>query len=140
MPTDPFFMSPDRPSSCDRGDVVLGWLTKVVATLAILGLMGFDAMSLAVARVQAEDSAQQAVRAASTSYSTTRDLQAAYDAAVARVGASGDTIDPAGFTVTPEGAVTLSLRREAPTLLVEKIPQLREYSVTTRTVTGGPPR
>lgn len=133
-------MSPCDRSPRDRGDVVLGWLTKVVATLAILGLMGFDAMSLAVARVQAEDSAQQAVRAASVSYSTTKDLQAAYDAAIAKVSPAGDTIDPEGFSITPEGAVTLSLRREAPTLLVEKIPPLRKYTVATRTVTGGPPR
>lgn len=128
------------PSGSDRGDIVLGWLTKVVASLALLGLIGFDAMSLAVARVQAEDSAQQAVRAAAATYASTRDLQAAYDSAVAKVAAAGDTIDPAGFGVASDGAVTLSLRRDAPTLLVEKVAPLRTYAEVVRTVTGGPPR
>lgn len=139
MPADPFRM-PTDPSARERGDIVLGWLTKVVATLAVLGLVGFDAMSLALARVQAEDAAQQAVRAASTAYSTTRNLQTAYDAAVAEVAPAGDTIDPTGFSITPAGAVTLSLRREAATLLVEKVGPLRKYADVTRTVTGGPPR
>lgn len=127
-------------SARERGDIVLGWLTKVVLALAVLGLLGFDAMSLALARVQGEDAAQQAVRAASVTYSTSRNLQTSYDAAVAQVAPAGDTIDPAGFSVTPEGAVTLSLRREASTLLVEKVSPLRKYAVVTRTVTGGPPR
>lgn len=133
-------MPAPEPSAPDRGDIILGWLTKVVVALAILGLMGFDAMSLTLARVQGEDAAQQAVRAASVTYSTTRDLQAAYDAAVAKAAPAGDTIDPAGFSITPAGAVTLSLRREASTLLVEKVGPLRKYAEVTRTVTGGPPR
>ncbi len=31
----------------DRGDIVLGWLTKLVVTLSLLGLVGFDLISLA---------------------------------------------------------------------------------------------
>lgn len=133
-------MSPSGPLPRDRGDIVLGWLTKVVATLAVLGLVGFDAMSLGVARIQAEDHAQQAVRAAAAAYNGSRDLQAAYEAALAAVLPSADTIDPASFTVAPDGAVTLSLRHETATLLVEKVPPLRQYAMVVRTVTGRPPR
>ncbi len=129
-----------RPSPTgDRGDVVLGWLTKVVATLAVLGLVGFDAVSLGAAHFRAEDHAQQAVRKAAESYRGSPDLQAAYVAALEEILGTGDTIAPAGFSVSPDGTLTLTLRHETATLLVEKVPPLRRYAVVTRTVTGRPP-
>ncbi len=124
----------------DRGDVVLGWLTKLVVTLSVLGLMAFDAVSLGTARLSTEDSAQQAARAAAASYDAAPDLQAAYDAALDQVLARGDSIDPASFRVDPaDGSVTLTLRHDTATLLVEKVGPLRKYAVVTRTATGRPP-
>jgi hypothetical protein len=120
----------------DRGDVVLGWLTKLVVTLSVLGVVGFDLVSLGAARLQAEDHAQSAVRAASSAYRTPTDLQAAYDAAAAEVAEHGDTIDPRSFTVAPDGAVTLTLHRTAATMVVEKIGPLRDWTQVFRTVSG----
>ena len=77
----------------DRGDIVLGWLTKLVLVLSVLGLIGFDGVSLVATRFQAEDHAQVAVRAAAAAYQGPTDLQRAYDAAVAAVAEDGDTID-----------------------------------------------
>ena len=122
----------------DRGDIVLGWLTRVVAVLAVLGLIGFDAFSLGANRFQAEDHAQTAARVAVESWAADKDLQKAYDAALAAVAATGDTLDAEAFTVAPDGAVTLRLRRDVPTLLIAKVPQLRDLTVVTRTVTGRP--
>jgi hypothetical protein len=125
-------------ASGDRGDIVLGWLTKLVAVLAVLGLLGFDAVSLALARFTAEDHAQQAARAAAATFSQTHVPQAAYDAALGEVVAHGDTIDPASFATAQDGAVTLTLSRTAPTLLLERIPQLRGWTQMSATVTGRP--
>lgn len=124
----------------DRGDIVLGWLTKLVAGLAILGLIGFDAISLGLARFQAEDHAQVAARAASADFRSSKNLQAAYDAALAEVAEYGDSIDPQSFTVTPEGAVTLTLHRTASTMIVEKIGPLRDWAEVSRTVSATPSR
>lgn len=122
----------------ERGDIVLGWLTKITASLAVVGLVGFDAISLGVARLQSEDHARTAVRAAVESYRTDKDVQRAYDAALAQVAPSGDTLDAEAFTVAPDGAVTLRLRAQVPTLLVEKVAPLRDWATVTRTVTGRP--
>jgi hypothetical protein len=122
----------------DRGDIVLGWLTKLVATLAALGVVGFDLISLGSARFQAEDHAQSAVRAANESYRSSKDLQAAYDAAVAEVVEHGDTIDAQSFTVGPDGRITLTLRRTAPTMLVEKVAPLRDWAQVESTVSARP--
>ena len=120
----------------DRGDIVLGWLTKLMATLAVLGVLGFDAISLVSTRFQAEDHAQTAARTAAETYRSSKNLQAAYDAAVAEVARHGDTIEPTTFTVAPDGAVTLTLRRTASTMLVEKVGPLRDWALVETTVTG----
>src|SRR5687767_12564769 len=112
----------------DRGDIVLGWLTKVVAVLAVLGVLGFDAISLGATRFQTEDHAQVAVRAAAETYRSGKDLQAAYDAAVAEVLEHGDSIDPQSFSVAPDGTVTLTLQRVAATMVVEKIGPVRDWA------------
>ncbi len=129
-----------RPVTSDRGDIVLGWLTKLVVVLSLLGLVGFDLISLGSTRFQAEDHAQSAVRAAARTWSGPASLQAAYEAAVAEVVQHGDTIDPQSFSVAPDGTVTLTLLRTAPTLVVEKVPPLANYASVRRTVSASPVR
>lgn len=120
----------------DRGDIVLGWLTRVVAVLAVLGVLGFDAISLGAARFQAEDHAQLAARAAAESYRSAKDLQVAYDAAVAEVVEHGDSIDPQTFTVAPDGTVTLTLLRVAPTMVLERVGPIRDWARMSATVSA----
>lgn len=118
----------------DRGSIVLGWLTKLTLTLAVLGVVVFDVIAITSARFTAEDHAQEAARAASAAYRTPADLQLAYDAALAAVTVHGETIDAESFTITPEGSVTLTLRRTAPTLVVAKVAPLRPWADVKATV------
>lgn len=126
-----------RPTG-DRGGIVLGWLTRVVAVMAVLGLFGFDAISMASTRVTAEDHAQLAARAAAESFEQTQGLQSAYDAALREVTASGDTIDAPSFRAAADGTVTLTLHRVAPTLVVSRIPPVRDWARQSATVTTLP--
>ena len=121
----------------DRGDIVLGWLTKLTVVLAVLGVVGFDAVALGVGRLQAEDRAQEAARAAVRTWKDTSDVQRAYEAALAEVGVE-DTIDPTSFSVAPDGAVTLTVRHTSPTLVVEKVEPVRDWATSSATVTGRP--
>ena len=122
----------------DRGDIVLGWLTRLVATLAVLGVLGFDLVSLGAARFQAEDHAQAAVRAANETYKASKDLQKAYESALAEVAQHGDRIDPQTFTIGSDGQITLTLQRTAATMVVEKIAPLRRYTEVSATVSARP--
>jgi hypothetical protein len=119
----------------DRGGIVLGWLTKLIVVLSLVGLIGFDLISLGTTRLQAEDHAQAAARAAVEAYSGPNTLQAAYDAALAEVVADGDSIEAQSFSFAADGTVTLTLHRTAQTLLVRKISALREHAEVSRTVT-----
>jgi hypothetical protein len=122
------------PTSEDRGDIVLGWLTKVTVVLVLLGLVLFDAVSVGVGRVQAEDSATTAARAAVRAYQQSSDVQVAYAAALRELERDGkdlDTIAPEEFAVDPTtGAVTVTVRRTAPTMLLEKIGPLEHWADT----------
>lgn len=122
----------------DRGDIVLGWLTRVTVVLALLGLIGFDLIALGMGKLKVEDGAQQAARAAVRAYSETADVQRAYEAALAESADTDTTIAPGGFSVAPDGAVTLTVEHTAPTLLVEKVEQIRSWAVSRSTVTGRP--
>ena len=119
----------------DRGGIVIGWLTKLVAVLALAGLIGFDLVSLGAGRLRAEDQAQAAARAAVRAYGGPLDLQASYEAALGEVLLEGGTIDPASYSVAPDGAVTLTLSSTAPTLLLHRVPVLASYADVERTVT-----
>jgi hypothetical protein len=121
----------------DRGDIVLGWLTRLTVVLALAGLVVFDVISLGVGRLRAEDSAAQAARAAVSTWRDTQDVQRAYEAALAQTRPE-ETIAPTSFTVTPEGAVTLTLRHTASTLVVEKVGPLRRYATSSATTTARP--
>ena len=123
----------------DRGDIVLGWLTKLVVIIALLGLVGFDLIAVGQAHLQASDRATTAARAAADSYQTSRNTQAAFDAAYATL-VDGDTIDTSTFTVGPDGAVSLRLRHQAVTLLVEKIGPLRDQATVVATGEAQPVR
>lgn len=128
-----------RLPSGDAGDVILSWLTKVGALLVVLGVMLFDVISIGSAQFQVEGQAQEAARQAAQSFAASKDLQGAYESALGET-APGDTIDPASFTVDPAGAVTLTMQRDTPTLLIEKIPPLRDYASISRTVRTTPLR
>ncbi len=116
------------PPSGDRGDIVLGWLTRLAVVLAVLGLVVFDGVALVAAHFQAADAASAAARSAAEEFRTTRNVQKAYDAAYAEVAASGDTVGTTDFVVSPQGAVRLTVHRSAHTLVVHRIGPLRRFA------------
>lgn len=118
--------------------MVSSWLARLVLALAVLGVLALDGLAWAGARLGAQDSAERAGRAAVSTWDRTASLQSAYDAALTEVGASGDTIDTAGFTAAPDGAVSLTLRRRVPTLVLHRVPALRHLTSVTTTVGTGP--
>lgn len=122
----------------DRGDIVLGWLTRLTVTLAVLGVLLFDGVSLVAARFQAADAAGLAARAAAEEYRASRDVQRAYDAAYAEVADEGDSVGTTDFAVAADGTVSLTVTRVASTLVVEKVGPLRRYADATATGSGRP--
>lgn len=128
-----------RAARADRGDIVVGWLTKIVVVLALLGVVAFDSVAVAVAHVSATDDANTAAMAASDAWVAQRgqhDIQAVYNAAVAAVANKDETVLTKGFTVDPDGTVHLQLTKHATTLVLYRLGGLKKYATVTASGEG----
>lgn len=64
----------------DRGDIVLGWLTRVAAVLLFVGVVAFDLISVGATSMVLSDQARHAAREASSAWQV--DPRTAYSVAV----------------------------------------------------------
>lgn len=113
----------------DGGDVILGWLTRIVAGLAITAIIGFDALSIGVAHVSGMDDANSAAVAGSGAWRTDHsDLPAILQAAQGSASQHGETVLPASLQIDSDGTVHLKLRHDATTLLVRHLGPLSSWA------------
>ena len=122
----------------DRGDIVLGWLTKLVVVVGLLGLLAFDGLSLMLGRLKTEDLAQTASREAVFAYRDTKDVQRSYEAALEALEDSGATLDPEDFAVHSDGSVTVTVEHTMATFVVEKVDAVKDWARSTATATARP--
>jgi hypothetical protein len=114
---------------CDRGDVVVGSLIRLVAVVLVFGIAIVDGASIVVARLGAADNASTAATAASDEWQRTHNINAAY--AAARAAAGNDEVLTQGFTAAADGTVHVLVRRKARSLVMSHIGPLRKYTVVT---------
>lgn len=114
----------------DRGDVVVGWLVRVVASVAVVGVLLFDAISVGAAKMSVTDQASEAARAASDNWLSRHDQQAAFDAAwqAATDSNAANTVDTRSFRVEKNGTVHLTVERTAPTLVLRLVGPLQHWA------------
>jgi hypothetical protein len=125
----------------DSGSIVVGWLTKVVLILSLLGLAAFDGIAMVSASFTADDHANTIARLAADSYRTSRNPQEACAAAHNEALINGETLncaDPKAFQVYQDGRVTLVIHRKASTLWLHRISFLEEYTDLTSNGVGRP--
>jgi hypothetical protein len=114
----------------ERGDVILGWLTKIAVLIAIVGVAGFDFISIGSSKLSATDDANSAAVAAVDAWEQSQhDVQLAYNAAVAYADEHGGRIPPKSFTIASNGTVNLVLVKEATTVAVRHIGPLRHLEM-----------
>ena len=104
----------------DRGDIVLGWLTKITVVLGVAGLFLFDAISIGTTAMNLSDQGSLAAREASEVFQQSGSLQDAYDAAVASVKEADpqNEVDPKTFRVDADNTVHLTVSRTASSILL----------------------
>lgn len=116
---------------------MLGWLTKLVVTVALLGFLSYDAVSIVSANFSASDRANTLASQAADDVKA-MGLQQAYATIEAEAQEKGDTIAPADFRVTSDGHVTLVLQRQAQSLWMAKVSALKKYLRVRATGEGAP--
>jgi hypothetical protein len=123
----------------DRGSIVIGWLTKLVVVLAVVGVILFDVVSVSAARIGAEDDASKVAQAAGFEWRTSHDIQRAYEVAVENLPTDTESIPAGSFSIDTAGTVRLVVRRETRTMLVQHIGPLKQYRVVTAHGRSDPP-
>ena len=128
----------DGPQSRDRGDIVIGWLTKIVVVLGIAGLALFDALSIGSTSVSLSDQGQYAAREASEAWQQTDSVQRAYDAAVATAVSQNplNTVDPKSFRIDADDTVHLRIGRTATTIVLHHWDRTAKWAVLEREAKG----
>jgi hypothetical protein len=118
-----------RHAASERGDIVLGWLTRVVVTLAVVAVIAFDSIAIVTAHFSLSDDAQSAAEAANAAWNEHRgNVQDAYNAAAAYAEQHGEELPVKDFTVTPTGVVQVELTRKAATLVVGHLGPLKKLA------------
>lgn len=122
----------------DRGDVIVSWLAKLVLVFGLVGVAGFDALSVALVPLSLADQSAAAARAASATWQQTGNAQYAYDQAVASAleADAGNSVSAASFSISPDDTVTLTVTRTPVTLLAHRIAPLAERLPRSQTADG----
>jgi hypothetical protein len=115
----------------DTGAIVLGWLTRVSVALGLIGVIAFDVISLGVTSLSVTDDAQAAARSAASAYAETKNVDRAYEAAADTLAKqnANDVVSAGTFAVSPEGRVSLTVEREAVTIVARYIPSIKDQLV-----------
>jgi len=117
--------------AADRGGIVLGWLAKVAVGLSVLGVVGFDGISLLQARVSAADTADHAAVAARDAYQQTKNVEIAYAAAQSTAQDAGANVPVKGMFIEPDGSVRVTVERTAPTFMLRHVGKLKNAAHVT---------
>lgn len=104
--------------------------------IVLLVIVIYDGANLARTAYGVDRDADDVARVAARAYSSTKDVNAAYNAAVASL-KDGDTIPQNSFAVDEFGTVTLEVSRGKDTLLIGKVK--REWETFTVEGSAGRP-
>jgi len=111
----------------ERGDIVIGWLLKLVISLAIVGLVAFEGGAIVVARVQADGTANDVANEAAIVYARGANAEAAEKAAEAEAAHAGVTL--VRFDVAPDGrSISVTVEKDAKTLVLQRISATRSWT------------
>jgi len=124
----------------DDGDIIGSWLIKVALTLAVLGVIAFDGISVLSTNVTLEDTAFGSARAATDATQDNRNVQLAYDRAQAFASEQNllNTVDPTSVRFGADGSVTVTVTRTATTLVLQHLGSLKDWASQSATRTAQP--
>jgi len=124
----------------DAGVVVIGTLAKLMIFLAVIGSAGYDSLSLVAAHVSVVEDAQEAAMIGHGVLARSGNAQEAYSAVLEYCDEHGDTLAKNGFAIEVKNhAVTVTLARQAHTIVSARLPKLKDYVVATATATSKDP-
>lgn len=117
----------------ETGGIITGWLGQLVVLMAVLGVLGHEAITVAVTAINLEDDARDVAQSAARAYGAQPKLQTAQDAAAQQAERLG--VELVGVEVNKEdGTVVATVTRTADTLFIHELGPLEDLA--TRTTSG----
>ena len=111
----------------ERGGIVFGWLVKLVVSIAIFGLVAFEAGAVIVARVTVESVASDAANEAALSYGRDHDAEAAEQVARDYTVDHGAILER--FVVSTDGRdVSVTVAKKAKTIFLHRIGATKSWA------------
>lgn len=118
--------------SSERGGIVTGWLIKLVVSLAIFGLVAFEAGAVVVAKVTIETVARDAAGEAADVFRREADGDAAREAARGVAEKNGAVLE--SFEVVENGeALLVTVSKRAKTIFLHRIGFTEDWAVARST-------
>lgn len=120
----------------ERGDIISSWLVQLLLVMAVVGLVGYEVLSIAITTLTLDGDAEQVADAAADAYERdqdTDDARTAADTEAERRGA--EVIDLA----VDDDVIFVTVSKDTPTVLVHRIPGLEgtaEVAATRRSRWG----
>ena len=115
----------------DRGDIILGWFTRVAVFLLLLGIIAFEGISLVSARFSATDEANQVAMAAADAYAPKKSAKAALAAAEDEATSLKVDLLADKFVITDDGSVDVSISKTATTLFLYRTEKTAKWAIVT---------
>lgn len=105
----------------ERGDIISSWLVQLLLVMSLVGLVGYEVLSIAITALALDGDAEQVADAAADVYGRDQDPDAARAAADEEAADRGaEVVD----VVVEDEVVFVTISKDAPTLLVHRIPGL----------------
>lgn len=114
----------------ERGEIITGWLLRILLTVAVLGLVIYEVLAVVVSTVALDDNAREVARAARDAYRVEQSVDDATE--VAQEVADLHDADVTALEEDGEDLV-ITLDQQAPTLLVHRIGPLEDLTRVTVT-------
>lgn len=106
--------------------MIFGWVVKILLSIALIGVIGFEAGSPLITRAQVDDVAHSAADRAATEMVASNDPKRARQVAEEVVGRNdGMSLDR--FTIAPNGSVEVVVSKQAGSLVLRRFSQTEDW-------------
>jgi hypothetical protein len=113
----------------ERGDIILGWFTRVATFLLFLGIIAFEGLSLVSAHMNGADVANQVALAAADAYAPKHNAKAAYAAAEKEAVDHKAELLPDEFAIGADGSVDVAIKTTATTLFLYRTDSTAKWAI-----------
>ena len=121
----------------ERGDVISSWLVQLLFIMVVVGLVGYEFLSVAITTLTLDGDAEQVADAAADAYERDQDEDDALAAAEREAQARGAEVVE---VIVEDDTVRVTVVQPTPTLFVHRVPGLEELAdvAATRRSRWGP--